>query len=90
MSALTLRLPNSLHDYVKEVAEADGVSVNQFISIAVAEKVSAMRTYNLIEERAKRSSKEAFEKAMIQVPEGDILEGDELPEGYEIHLGDEK
>ena len=77
MSALTLRLPNSLHDHVKEIAEADGVSVNQFISIAVAEKLSAMRTYDLIGTRAKRASKSAFEQAMSEVPAGDIIKGDE-------------
>ena len=38
MSSLTLRLPDSLHKYLKEVAKKDGVSVNHFISTAVAEK----------------------------------------------------
>ena len=78
MSALTLRLPNSLHQHLKEVAEADGVSVNQFISIAVAEKISALRTYDIVEERARRSTDQAFESAMNQVPEGEVVPGDEV------------
>jgi len=42
MSNISLRLPNSLHEFVRRLAEKDGVSINQFISIAVAEKVSAL------------------------------------------------
>ena len=42
MSAFTIRLPDSLHDQVRELAERDNISMNQFIAIAVAEKVSAL------------------------------------------------
>ena len=44
MSALTLRLPASLHQKVREVAEQEGISVNSLISSAVAEKLSALLT----------------------------------------------
>ncbi|MCB0162314.1 MAG: toxin-antitoxin system HicB family antitoxin, partial [Caldilineaceae bacterium] len=39
MSSLNLRLPDSLHDQVRELARQDNVSINQFITLAVAEKV---------------------------------------------------
>lgn len=42
MNALTLRLPDSLHQQVKVLARQDGISINQFIASAVAEKVAAM------------------------------------------------
>ena len=35
MSALSLRIPNSIHKYIKEIAQKEGVSINQFISSAV-------------------------------------------------------
>ena len=41
MSALSLRLPNSIHRHIKEIAIQEGVSINQFISTAVSEKISA-------------------------------------------------
>ncbi|MCB0162394.1 MAG: toxin-antitoxin system HicB family antitoxin, partial [Caldilineaceae bacterium] len=44
MSSLNLRLPDSLHDQVRELARQDNVSINQFITLAVAEKVSALLT----------------------------------------------
>lgn len=79
MSSLSLRLPDSLHRHLKRAAEADGISINQFISLAVAEKLSALQTYDLIAERAKGASRNAFLDAMAQVPAGPVREGDELP-----------
>jgi uncharacterized protein (DUF1778 family) len=79
MSSLSLRLPDSLHRQLKQAAEADGISVNQFISLAVAEKLSALQAYDIIAERAKGSSRSAFLQAMTLVPKGDVQEGDELP-----------
>ena len=38
MSSLSVRLPDSLHDKVRELARRDGVSINQFIATAVAER----------------------------------------------------
>ena len=50
MSTLSLRLPESLHKQLKAVAERDGVSINQFIATAVAEKLSALTTAEYLEE----------------------------------------
>lgn len=44
MSALNLRLPDSIHRHIREVAKKEGVSINQFISTAVTEKISAIMT----------------------------------------------
>ena len=68
MSTLSLRLANSLHDEVKSLAKKEGISINQFIASAVAEKMSALLTENYLEERAKRGDEEAFIKAMSKVP----------------------
>ena len=82
MSTLSLRIPDSLHRTLKIAAEQDGVSINQFVSLAVAEKLSALQTYNLIAEKATKGSQENFLKAMSMVPAGEIVEGDEIPPGY--------
>ena len=80
MSTLSLRLPDSLHNNLKRAADEDGISINQFISLAVAEKLSALQTYDIIAERAKGASRESFLKAMALVPKGEVGEGDELPD----------
>ena len=77
MSTLSLRLPDSLHRNLKQAADADGISVNHFISLAVAEKLSAIQTIDLISERSKGASRSAFLHAMSLVPRGEIIEGDE-------------
>lgn len=83
MSTLSLRLPESLHVKVKELAERDDISINQFIATAVAEKMAALLTLDYLEERAKRGSRAAFERALAKVPDRPPLPGDELPEAVE-------
>lgn len=87
MSTLSLRIPDSLHRTLKSAAEQDGVSINQFISLAVAEKLSALQTFNLIADRAAKGSQENFLKAMSMVPAQDVVEGDEIPKGYKRRIG---
>jgi len=44
MSQVALRLPDSLHQYAKQLAARDDTSLNQFIVTAIAEKISALNT----------------------------------------------
>ncbi len=69
MSTLSVRLPDSLHKRIKQMAEGEGVSMNQFITLAVAEKVSALITVEYLEERAKRGSRQKFEAVLANVPD---------------------
>lgn len=58
MSALNLRLPDSIHRHIREIAKREGVSINQFISTAVSEKVSAILTEEYLSTRAVAPKKE--------------------------------
>lgn len=78
MSTLSVRLPDSLHKKIKELAEKEGVSMNQFITLAVSEKMSALLTVDYLKERAEKASKKKFEKIMDQVPDVDPEEYDKL------------
>ncbi len=78
MSNISLRLPNSLHEFVRKLAEKDGVSINQFISIAVAEKVSAISTEDYLEKRAERGKRDNFLKVLKKVPNRKPEPGDEI------------
>lgn len=69
MSTLSLRLPNSLHKQIRELAKREGISINQLITTAVAEKMSALMTVEYLEERAARGSREAFEEVLAKVPD---------------------
>ncbi len=78
MSALSLRLPNSVHRHIKEIASQEGVSINQFISSAVSEKISAITTENYLVQRAKKANREEFKKILDNVQDRKPLAGDEL------------
>jgi hypothetical protein len=78
MSSLSLRLPDSLHRHLKRAADEDGISINQFISLAIAEKLSALQTYDIIAERARGATRDNFLQAMALIPSGPVQEGDEL------------
>jgi len=81
MSTLSLRLPNSIHRHIKQIAEDEGVSINQFISTAVAEKISALTTKNYLEQRAKNADRAAFRGILDKVPDRAPLPGDEITAG---------
>lgn len=59
-----LRLPRSIKEGVERAAERDGVSMNQLIATAVAEKLSAMETADFFESRAARADFDAFDRIM--------------------------
>ena len=78
MSALSLRLPESIHRHIREIAKKEGVSINQFISSAVSEKISALMTEDYLEKRAQRAKKRDFRKILTKVPTRAPILGDEL------------
>ncbi len=88
MSALNLRLPDSLHDQVRLLASQDNVSMNQFIALAVAEKVSALLTVDYLEQRAQRGSREQFDAVLdkVRTSAAQPDEVDRLPEGTTITM----
>jgi predicted transcriptional regulator len=76
MSTLSLRIPDSTHSRLKDWAQKDKLSINQFISTAVAEKLAALETLNYLSERAQKGSKAKFEAALARVPHGEVLPQD--------------
>lgn len=80
MSTLSLRLPDSLHKKLKELARREGVSINQLISTAVAEKVSALMTLDYLEVRAARGSRDKFEAVLAKVADREAPAYDAPPD----------
>jgi hypothetical protein len=67
MSTISLRLSESLHESARKLAQQEGISINQLISSAVAEKISALQTEEYLEARAKQGNRRKFEKALSKV-----------------------
>jgi hypothetical protein len=76
MSTLSLRLPNSLHEQIRQLAKREGISINQFIASATAEKMTALRTEEYLKKRAPGASREKFQAMLDKVP-------DVEPENYD-------
>jgi uncharacterized protein (DUF1778 family) len=76
MSTLSLRLPNSLHEQIRQLAQREGISINQFIASATAEKMTALLTEEYLNKRAARGSQKKFKAILNKVP-------DVEPENYD-------
>ena len=81
MSALSIRLPESLHQRVRELSAREGISINQLIATALAEKMSAIMTADYLEARARRGTRKRFLAALAQVPDVEPEPRDSLPMG---------
>ena len=79
MSTMSIRLPDSLHKRLKALAEQEGVSMNQFITLALTEKVSALLTVDYLKDRAQRGDRKRFEAILATVPDVEPEEADQLP-----------
>lgn len=78
MSTLSLRLPDSLHKRVRELAKREGISINQLISTALAEKMAVLMTVEYLENRGKRGSRDKFLAVLARVPDTAPEPGDEF------------
>ena len=79
-SNFALRVPPTLLAEARKAAESEGVALNQLITLALAEKVSAMRTEEYFEERARRADSARVNRILARVGKGNpLVEGDELP-----------
>jgi len=79
-SNFALLLQPSLLDEARKLAEAEGVALNQLINVAVAEKISALRTEEYFTERARRADPAKIARILKRVGKGNPpVEGDELP-----------
>lgn len=80
MSKYALRLPDSLYQAAQRLARADGISLNQFIATAVAEKISALDTADYLTRRGDDADVDAYRRVLGQVSDAPPVVGDELPD----------
>jgi uncharacterized protein (DUF1778 family) len=76
MSTLSLRLPNSLHESIRRLAQQEGISINQFIASAATEKMASLLTESYLKNRAAKADYKKFKAVLDKVP-------DVEPENYD-------
>ena len=83
MSSISLRLPESLHKKARALAKEENTSINQLVSSALAEKISAITTEEYIHRRANRASKIKFKRALSKVKDKTT---DEIDRWYSVNI----
>lgn len=78
MLTISVRLPDSIYREIRELAKEDGVSINQFISLALAEKISSLRTVEYLKQRAARGSAEHLISILDSAPDVEPDEDDKI------------
>lgn len=82
MATMSIRVPDSLHRAIKELATKEGYSMNQFLITAAAEKVASLETVDYLRVRAERANLQEFDRILNLVPDVPPDPGDELPEDF--------
>jgi len=78
MSTMSIRLSDSVHDRLRVLAKREHVSLNQRITTALAEKLSALDTEQYLQARAKGASKTRYRKALRKIPDVEPDDQDRL------------
>jgi hypothetical protein len=78
MSTISLRLADSLHETARALAEKEHISLNQLITLALAEKVSALMAEECLGQRAKRGNPKKFRRALAKVANAEPEEADRI------------
>lgn len=80
MSQYALRVPDSLFEAARKLAEQDNTSMNQFFVTAIAEKISALQTEALLRDRARHADLARYHDILDRVADTPPAYGDKTPE----------
>jgi parvulin-like peptidyl-prolyl isomerase len=78
MSTLTIQIPDGVARQLRECAEQEGLTVEQLLSSAAAEKLSALMTVEYLRERARKARREDFVAFLNDSPDAPPMPGDKL------------
>ena len=80
MTALSIRLPESLHAAARQLAAEEGVSINHLVTLALAEKISALKTEDYLGQRAARADRSRYQAALsaVRARQQPAAPGDEI------------
>lgn len=78
MSTLNLHIPNSLYEQVKALADKEGIPLDEFVAMALVEKVATLETADYLAERARRGNREKLLAVLAKAPDVEPEEYDRL------------
>jgi hypothetical protein len=83
MSALTVNVPDNLHEKAREVAASKNLSLDALVTIALTQSLSRLVADPYLDQRAARATGKGLAEFLAQVPSAEPPEWDRLPEGYQ-------
>lgn len=86
-AAYPLKMAVSLKQAAERLAAEDGVSLNQWINIAVAQKISAVETAERLRARYGKPQPDDLRSVLAKVPDVPPLPGDEIPDDHKAFFG---
>lgn len=78
MKTLQLRLPDGVHRQLKQLAQQEGVSLNQLLVVAASNEVVRQETRDFFRQAATQYDPDAFASALVAVPDLPPVEGNSL------------
>lgn len=78
MSTLTINIPDGLAGRLRQIAEDQGITIDQLLSSAAAEKLSAIMTIEHLTERGHLGDRAGYQRFLDSSPDVPPLPGDEL------------
>jgi len=67
VSTISVRIPEYLHKRLRQLSKREHASINQLITLAIAEKISALDTAEYLEQRASRGSRVKYDRVLSEV-----------------------
>ena len=79
MSNYPLRLPEGLMEQARDLAQAEGVSINHFLSTLIAERIGELKALHHVRGRIARADRAKAAAVLARVPDHPPLHGDDMP-----------
>ncbi len=78
MKTIQIRLPDPIHEKVRELAQEEGISMNHFVVSSVSNEVVRQETRDFFKEAAAKFDPHAFAEALAATSDEPVQEGDEI------------
>jgi hypothetical protein len=78
MKTIQIRLPDHIHERVRDLAREEGISINNFVVSSVANEVVRQETRDFFKQAAASFNPQAFAEALAAVSDAPVVQGDEI------------
>ncbi|MEJ2053090.1 MAG: toxin-antitoxin system HicB family antitoxin [Calditrichaceae bacterium] len=78
MKAIQVRIPDTIHHKLKELAKEEGISINNFIVSSISNEVIRQETRDFFKKASAHFNPKDFAEALAAVPDAPVPESDKI------------